>query len=95
MAATVMTVEFGTIHHYSSLDSDSDSDSDSDLTLNHRGPTSTQGCSSLEPWVQYNTNIYYLQIDTYIQILKVHPDENSEACLCSSLDRYKNKLNII
>ena len=36
MAATVMTVEFGTIHHYSSL------------------------------------------------------EENSEACLCSSLDRYKN-----
>ena len=36
MAATVITIEFGTIHHYSSL------------------------------------------------------KENSEACLCSSLDRYKN-----
>ena len=36
MAATVMTVEFGTIHHYSIL------------------------------------------------------EENSEACLCSSMDRYKN-----
>ena len=34
---------------------DSDSDSDSFSTLfNHGGPTSTQGCSSLEPWVQYN-----------------------------------------
>ena len=41
MAATVMTVEFGTIHHYSSL------------------------------------------------------EENSDACLCSYLDRYKNQLNIV
>ena len=41
MAATVMTVEFGTIYHYSSL------------------------------------------------------EENSEAFLCSSLDRYKNYLNIM
>ena len=40
MAATVMTIEFGTIHHYSSL------------------------------------------------------EENSEACLCSSLNKYKNLLNI-
>ena len=40
MAATVMTVEFGTIHHYSSL------------------------------------------------------EENSEACLCSSLNKYKKFLNI-
>ena len=37
---------------------DSDSDSDSDSTLyNDEGPTSTQGCSSLGPWVQYNINI--------------------------------------
>ena len=41
MAATVMTVKFGTIHHYSSL------------------------------------------------------EENSDACLCSYLDRYKNQLNIV
>ena len=40
MTATVMTVEFGTIHHYSSL------------------------------------------------------EENSKACLCSSLNKYKNLLNI-
>ena len=41
MAATVMTVEFGNIHYYSSL------------------------------------------------------EENSEACLCSSLNRYKNQLKIM
>ena len=41
MAAIVMTVEFGTIHHYSSL------------------------------------------------------EENSEACLCSPLNKYQNKLNIM
>ena len=41
MAANVMTVEFGTIQHHSSL------------------------------------------------------EENSEACLCSSLNKYKNKVNIM